>query len=227
MKRDLVLIAASGLAREVMSVVRAAGRYHLLGILDDATLAGVSIEGVPVLGPVASAAELEAQLLVCVGRGQSRRAIVERLEELGVTEDRYATILDPTVHLAATCIVGAGSILLAHTAVTADVTVGRHVVVMPNSTITHDDAIDDYATLCAGVSLGGAVSIGSAAYLGMNASVRQNLTVGPESVLGMGAALLSDLPAGETWVGVPAAPHVATSPSAVSATRLLRANPAW
>jgi acyl-[acyl carrier protein]--UDP-N-acetylglucosamine O-acyltransferase len=87
---------------------------------------------------------------------------------------------------------------------TASVTVGRHVVAMPQATMTHDNTVDDFATLCAGVSLGGFVTVGRAAYLGMNSCVRQNVTVGAETTLGMGAALLSDLPDGQTWAGVPA-----------------------
>jgi len=82
--------------------------------------------------------------------------------------------------------------------------VGRHVVIMPNVTLTHDDVLDDFATIAAGVSLGGTVSIGSAAYIGMNASVRQGLTVGADATVGMGAAVLDSVPSGATWVGVPA-----------------------
>jgi acetyltransferase-like isoleucine patch superfamily enzyme len=66
--------------------------------------------------------------------------------------------------------------------------------------------LHDFATLTAGVSLAGSVQVGEAAYLGMNAAVRQGLTIGAGAVIGMGAAVLADVPAGETWVGVPARP---------------------
>lgn len=205
-RQPLILLAASGLAREVLASTVTAGRFGVVGVLDDDPLRrGTDVGSSTVIGAIADAVDHpEASLVVCAGRGAVRERIVARLSALGVGPDRYASVVDPTAVVPTGCTVGAGSILLSHVSLTADVTVGRHVVVMPQAVLTHDNRVDDYATICAGVALGGSVRIGRAAYLGMNSSVRQDLTVGEHATLGMGSVLLRALPAGRTWAGVPA-----------------------
>jgi sugar O-acyltransferase (sialic acid O-acetyltransferase NeuD family) len=219
MSTPLVLLAASGLAREVLATLELQDELEVRGVLDDApNLQRSEVGGRPVLGTLDQVRRHDdARLLVCAGSGRSRSAIVERLSRLGVSGDRYATVVHPSVVVGASSRVGAGSILLASTVLTSDVTLGRHVVTMPNVTVTHDDQVGDFATLCAGVSLGGGVRIGQAAYLGMNSTVREHTMVGDAAVLGMGAVLLRDLPPGETWLGVPAGPRRRRSSSGTTA----------
>ncbi|WP_375422879.1 acetyltransferase [uncultured Friedmanniella sp.] len=208
MSESVILVAASGLAREVIEALEAGCDLKVVGLVDDdPRIHGNNVGGYPVLGGLEVVQDHpEAQVLICAGRGSVRRALAERLERAGVHEDRWARALDPSVRVPGSCRVGPGTIVLAGSVLTSDVTLGRHVVVMPRSTLTHDDQIGNYATLCAGVSLGGSVQVGPEAYLGMNSSVREGLTLGAGSMLGMGAALLRDLPAGQTWAGVPARP---------------------
>lgn len=203
-----MIVAAGGLAREALTVERLLGRFSRIRVVDDdPDRWGTSLDGEPVVGGLDLVREYDDhRLLVCAGRGSARRRIVERLTELGVTPDRYLTLVHPRVRVPHGCTVGAGSILLEGVVLTANVTIGDHVVAMPNVTLTHDDVVEDYATLCAGVSLGGAVRVCSGAYLGMNSSVREGVTVGADATLGMGAALVAALPPGATWAGVPARP---------------------
>ncbi len=204
--RDLVLIAASGLARETLALVRSTASHRITGFLDDdPARRGTAIDGMPVLGGLEDLRDHpNASLVVCAGGGSVRHRIVERLESQGVSAERYATVVHPQASVAQDCTIGHGSIVLAGAVATTSVTVGRHAVLMPHVVLTHDADVGDYATLCAGVCLGGSVRVGVEAYLGMNASVKQDVTVGARSTLGMGSALLTDLPDDEVWAGSPA-----------------------
>jgi sugar O-acyltransferase (sialic acid O-acetyltransferase NeuD family) len=203
MTRPLILVAASGLAREALEAVRAGQAYEPIGFVDDnSALWGELIDDVKVLGGLEIVRDLpDASVLLCAGWGIARETLSWRLS---VPDARYATVIHPSVDVPPSCVVGAGSILLAGCALTATVSIGRHVVAMPNVVLTHDDEIDDFATLCAGVTLGGSVRVGSRAYIGMNAGVRERGSVGRDAVVGMGAVVLGDIPGGETWAGVPA-----------------------
>lgn len=201
MTEALLLVGASGLAREVL----ASGIAGVVGILDDnAGLHGSRVGGVEVVGGIDDAAGRAERLLVCVGPSAGRRAVVRRLVDRGLGDERFATFIAASARVGTTSSVGIGSILLDGVVVTADVRIGRHVVVMPNCTITHDGTLEDFTTLAAGVALGGGVRVREAAYLGMNASVRQGLTIGATASVGMGAAVLADVPNDQIWAGVPA-----------------------
>lgn len=204
--QPLILIAAGGLAREVMAAVDAGPVQEVVGLLDDdAALVGTTVGGAPVLGGVDAAGQFpEVRFVVCAGSGQSRRQIVRRLADAGIGPDRYATVIHRRSEVPANCSVGVGSVVLANVTLTADVVVGNHVILMPQVVLTHDDRVGDFATLCAGVAVGGGVEVGSGAYLGMNASILQNLQVGAGATLGMGSVLLRDLPDNEVWAGIPA-----------------------
>lgn len=201
----VLLVGASGLARETLPVLGELGR-EVVGVLDDRhEELGEWSSVAPVLGPVdAVTAYPGTDVLVTVGSSRGRAAVVERLLALGVREERFLTVVDPSVRNPGRSPVGPGSILLAHVAVTADARLGSHVVAMPGVTITHDCVVEDFATFAAGVSLGGSVQVRRGAYLGMNASVHPGVTIGKGAVIGMGAVVLSDVSDGETWAGVPA-----------------------
>lgn len=206
MSTELLLIAASGLAREVLACVRESSQYDVVGFLDDdESKLGSDLDGAPILGPASHVLRYpQAKAIVCVGAGKARQGVVARLAGIGFPLHRFATVVDPSVRVPPCCDIGPGSILLGHVTLTAGIRVGSHVVVMPGVTLTHDDVVEDFATLAAGVSLGGHVRIGRAAYLGMNSSVREGTSVGAATRVGMGAVVLGDVPDGETWVGVPA-----------------------
>ncbi|MGH3652913.1 NeuD/PglB/VioB family sugar acetyltransferase [Glutamicibacter sp.] len=198
----VLLLAASGLARETLASIESTGDHEVAGVLDDnARLHGNMMGSVRVLGGLELARGRTEQLLLCAGQGRHRAAIAGRL---ALDDSRYATHAHASAFLGAGTRLAPGCIVLAGCVATADVSIGRHSVLMPHAMLTHDDRLGDYATLAAGATLAGSVQLGDRVYIGSNATVRENLSLGADAVLGMGSALLHDIPAGETWAGSPA-----------------------
>jgi sugar O-acyltransferase (sialic acid O-acetyltransferase NeuD family) len=210
MTADLLIAGAGGFARETAAAVRAAGglrpAFRLLGFLDDdPALHGTERDGVTVLGGLSDVYDRpDAAVVVCIGNPRDYSARARVVDRLGLPAERYATIVHPAASVGAGCTIGPGTVLLAGAVLTADVTVGAHVSIMPHVVLTHDDIVEDYATLASGVRLGGATGVGRGAYIGAGALIRDRVRVGAGSLVGMGAVVLRDVPAGEVWAGNPA-----------------------
>ncbi|WNI14409.1 acetyltransferase [Actinacidiphila sp. ITFR-21] len=223
----LVIVGAGGFAREAAQAVRdtqaadraadRAERWRLLGHLDDdPALHGTEVDGVPVLGGCDLVPELpQARLLVCVGSPRDYAVRARLVRRLALPEQRYATLVHPAAVVSDSSSVGPGSVLLAHCVLTAAVRVGAHAAVMPHAVLTHDDVVEEFATIASGVRLGGGVRVARGAYVGAGALVREHTVVGAWSLVGMGAAVLADVPPGEVWVGSPARRLRAAGPAAL------------
>lgn len=207
----LVLVGAGGFARETAEAVHALNAvrpvWELLGFVDDnPDLAGTTVDGLPVLGPVDLVRQelAGASVVVCTGHPGnyfSRKRIVERL---ALPKERFATLVHPAAVVPRSACVGPGTVLLASVVVTTGLVIGAHVAVMPATVLTHDDVVGDYATFGAGAVVAGRVTIGEGAYIGAGALIRESRTVGDWALIGMGAVVAADVPPYEVWAGVPA-----------------------
>lgn len=206
MTSALVVVGAGGLGREVVASVRAgAGDWDLVGFLDDAVPAGSEVEGLPVLGPLSEIVRWpDASVAVCVASPARNRTRWNVVRRLGLPPERYASVVHPAALLPSGSTVGHGSVVLAGVVATTPVHIGRHVIMMPATVLTHDDEVQDFATIAAGVRLAGGVVVSEGAYVGAGALVREHVAIGPWSLVGMGSVVLHDVPANEVWVGSPA-----------------------
>jgi sugar O-acyltransferase (sialic acid O-acetyltransferase NeuD family) len=207
---DLVIVGSGGFGRETAEAVRdlaaAGAAWRLLGFIDDdPARAGQVIDGTPVLGGREELKRLpDARLVVVTGRPGNYVSRLRIVSELGLPAERYATIIHPSAVVSSSSSVGPGTVLLAHTVLTAAVQVGSHVAVMPHVTLTHDDVVEDFVTLASRAAVGGGARIRSCAYVGAGAIIGEGRSIGELALIGMGAVVTKDVPPREVWAGVPA-----------------------
>jgi sugar O-acyltransferase (sialic acid O-acetyltransferase NeuD family) len=209
-ERELVVVGAGGFGRETVEAVRAlndaGGCWRLAGYLDDDPARhGTTIDGVPVLGGMEELDKMpDVSIVVCTGRPDNYVSRLRIVETLNLPQERYATIIHPSTSVSTTSRAGPGTVLLAHTVLTASVTVGSHVAIMPQVILTHDDVVEDFTTIASGACLGGNVHVGRCAYIGAGVLVREERSIGSGALVGMGAVVTRDIPPYEVWAGVPA-----------------------
>lgn len=212
MPKPLILIGAGGFARETIELVRAINReepaWGPIGLLDDdPELRGRELLGVPVLGPCAEIeAHPEAAIVATVASPEDPLRRLRLVARLGLPLERFATLVHPRATVAESASIGPGSVVHASCVLTADVSLGWHVAMMPAVVLTHDDEIEDGVTFGSGVRVGGAVTIGAGAYIGAGALLREHLSIGAGATIGMGAVITKPVPRGEVWYGAPARP---------------------
>lgn len=208
---QLIIIGAGGFGREVLwlttEINKAGPRYSVLGFLDDnPSRHGTEVNNVPILGGTDLAgryvADPAVRFVIAVGEPDIKKAIVKRLEPLGV---RYATLVDPHArgdwdHIA----VAEGSIICAGTILTTNIELGAHVILNLMVNVGHDTKIAPFTTVAPNSTISGGVTIGEGSYLGSGSIIRDEVVIGDWSVVGMGALVTKAVPAEVVVAGVPA-----------------------
>lgn len=72
--------------------------------------------------------------------------------------------------------------------------------------VAHNVVLHENAFIIANAMLGGSTVVGKAAWVAPSASILQQLHIGENATIGVGAVVTKNIPAGETWTGMPARP---------------------
>ncbi len=186
---------------------RGAGDWICAGFLNDRHAPGESIDGHPVLGPVAAARKFcdeDHYIINTILRIDGQQARIDMFERLDIPPDRLATFVHPTAYVAPSARLGAGVVIMPQAAVSPGVVLGTGCLVMAGAMIGHDSRYGAHCHVAARACLGAYLNIGVGVHIGLNATVGENLVIGDRATLGMGAVLTHDMGDDEIWVGNPA-----------------------
>jgi len=150
--------------------------------------------------PIVGRPEQEKSPIFCaVGKNQTRARLFDELS-LGDSP----TLIHPHTSLSRYAEIGAGTLVVAGSVVTADTAIGRGVILNTGCSVDHDCQVGDFVHISPGAHLAGNVSVGPRSWIGIGAVVREGVRIGCDVVVAAGAAVVDDVQDGARVGGVPA-----------------------
>jgi sugar O-acyltransferase (sialic acid O-acetyltransferase NeuD family) len=207
----LAIYGAGGLGRELSAWIRHLPGYSFLGFIDDFVSAEARVGRDIVLGGVDALHGLTADgplhVIVAIGDPIVKAEICENLSKYRVV---FPIMIHPSVIMddRGSIAMGEGTVVTAGCVLTADIVLGRHVLVNLNTTIGHDAHIGDFTSVMPGAHISGRVNIGERVLIGTGSCMLNEVSIGMEARIGAGAVVIDNIPAQCTVVGIPAKPRV-------------------
>jgi UDP-perosamine 4-acetyltransferase len=201
---SVVVIGASGHAKVIFELIRAAGEYTIVGCTDVAGKAS-NILGVTVLGTDEILPALHRQgtshAFIAIGDNAARQDVGQRVIDLGFQLANAISpqaILSPSIHFGRGIAVMTGAIL------NAEASVGDLAIINTGAVVDHDCKIGRGAHIGPGARLAGNVTVGTGAFVGAGATIVPGIQIGDGATVGAGAVVIRDVPPRAVVVGVPA-----------------------
>ena len=209
MSKKIIIFPFGGNARESLLSILAINciekEWDIVGFVDDdrstwgRVCCGIEVKG----GREVLKKFSDAQILAVPGNPNNYLKRKNIIKNLGIKNSHFATIVHPSVIIAADAKVGYNVTLMPNTFISSGVKIGNHCVVLPNTVVSHDSVIGDYCCIGSNVSISGNVNIGSECYIGSGVKIRENICIGKKTLIGLGSSVVSNIKEGIIAVGNP------------------------
>jgi len=203
--QHIVIVGAGGFGREVLQWARDAwpnDGHRIRGFLsaDSRMLDGRGCNLGILSSPDDYCPSSGEKLLLGIGVPYARRKVAEHLIARGA---EFITLVHPAAIVAASAVIGEGSILCPYAIASDSCRIGRFVAMNYHTSLGHDAVAGDYAVLSPYATLGGQAHIEHDVFLGLHASVGPGKTVGARSKVSANSCVLTSAPADSLVFGVP------------------------
>lgn len=203
----VVIIGAGGQARDTDWLIRELGDpFVSLGyVVSDANRLGPYDS--PVLGDESWLEEHRDEfdgLVLGIGSPTPRLRVAADLAER-FPEKAWPTLVHPSAMFDRASIeLGRGVMIGAGVVGSVNLKLADFALINLGVTLGHEASFGSGSVVNHNAAIAGGVDIGRGALVGSGAAVLQYLSVGEGATVGAGAVVTKSVPAGETWVGVPA-----------------------
>jgi sugar O-acyltransferase (sialic acid O-acetyltransferase NeuD family) len=203
---NLVIIGASGLAREVYDLaITCYGdnlKFKVKGFLSDGPSTIESMGYPVVLDTVAGYTVEEGDVFFCaIGNVKDRKKTAEIILMKGGT---FINLIHPTAIISPSAKIGVGVAIKAYSSLASDVKIGDFVYLQSSVILGHDVVIGNFCHINSFAFFAGYVKVEDLCVVNAGAKIIQNIKVGTGAIVGIGSVVLTRVKSDTSVFGVPA-----------------------
>lgn len=201
MKEKLLIIGASGHGKVVADIAIKMNRWKKIAFLDDNETVKTCM-GLEVVGKTDGSFKYkdEADFFIAIGNNVIRERIQEKLDKDGIS---IVNLIHPNAVIATDVEIEKGTVVMAGAVINSSTKIGKGCIINTNSSIDHDNLIEDYVHISPGVNLAGTVRVGKKTWIGIGSTVINNKNIHKDCKIGAGAVVIKNISESGTYVGVP------------------------
>lgn len=200
LRRNLVVLGASGQARETAEVARING-LTVIAFLD--VKAGPPIGDVPVFSQDSHQVSAGVRALGVGDPLLRRRLQLDANKDAGYGGIEWPRLCHPSAVVSSGALLREGVFVQANSVVSVDVVLESFALVNYNVTVGHGARVGPFSVLLPGAAISGDVRLGECVTVGSGAVILPGVSVGDRSIIGAGSVVVGDVPADTTIIGVP------------------------
>jgi sugar O-acyltransferase (sialic acid O-acetyltransferase NeuD family) len=206
--KNIVVKGSAGHAKVIIDIIEKEGKYHIVGLLDHLKPKDQKVYGYPILGNAQDLTKLIKEHnieggIVAIGDNKTRSEAVQRIRDV-IPDFIFITAIHPSAAIARGVFIGKGTAIMAGAIINSDSRVGNHCFINTNSSLDHDNVMEDFSSVSPNISTGGYVRIGAFSVINIGANVADRIIIGQHSVVGAGSTVLHDIKPNVLAYGTPA-----------------------
>lgn len=203
MKKNLLILGAGCIARDVADAVEDFPEYELAGFVVDVPPyePGQLMLGKPIYWIDDIPFFDRSYRAICAIGRMTKIRIIQKVQELGMP---FVNLIHPTARVSRSASIGEGTFIGVNVQIGAFTKIDNHVFINRGVMIGSEVSIKEYSVISAGANIAGNVEIGASTFIGFGAMVLPHITVGNNCIVGAGAMVNRSFPDRVKVIGHPA-----------------------
>jgi sugar O-acyltransferase (sialic acid O-acetyltransferase NeuD family) len=209
-KKPTIIIASGGLSKEIIdTLLESEDTHELIGVIDEYKKNGDPFHGSEIIGSIIDIPDIAKKIKnlyfhIAIGDNFTRSKVYKEIINLNIKNLIPLTIIDSSAVIKKSVTVGFGCYIAAGTIIQSSTKIGNFSIINLNTSIDHDNSIDDFCSLAGNSITGGNVKIGKFTHLALATVVKNNIEIEENVIVGSNSYVSKNLTKNNIYFGNPA-----------------------